>query len=198
MKWIAVATFFLFVSPSSAPGQERDPAPERVSLVAGAGVLEPTGVFGDRVEGGPLFSVGSFFRLNPYLAPAIAAQYALLEPDLPPGERGSFDTWRVLGGLRVFLVPKEFFLRPWLSAMAGWAHYTSYRRGVELSPVIAPNRDDRDDVLLNLGGGADLRLHPNFEIGFDVRHDVSFTDDSETGERDLHAVSILGMITFNY
>jgi hypothetical protein len=180
----------------------RDPAPDRVSLVAAVGLLEPAGRLGDVTDRGLLLSAGGFLRLTEltdHLAPEFSFQYGFLHVPPRPGIRGaSLDTLRILGGLRAFVLPQRYPLRPWAGILAGWAHYRISPRRVPLTPVIAPRRNDRDDVLLSTGGGLDWRLHPNLEAGFQARYDVSFTTKSDFGERDLESVSLLGSIVFNF
>ena len=179
-----------------AHGEEsawRNPASERVTFVGGVGYLEPLGQFGDTVDGGVLVSAGGFYRLIEYVAPEFAIQYGQIDPE----GRGSMSTMRVLGGVRGFVLPAEFPLRPWGGILAGWGHYDR-SGGSALPGIIAFNREKRDDVMVSAGGGLEWRLHPNFEIGANVRYDVSFTDDGETGEEDLKSVSVLGVLLFNY
>ena len=186
------------VMTGSARAELRNPTPEQVAVAASIGGFRPVGRFGDKVNGGGAVGASGFYRLTRFITPAFAVHYAFLDPDeSATGIRGSIDTWSVLGGVRLFLFPESYRLRPWVAVLGGWAHYTSYRV-LPLETIFTPGRNTRDDPVVSAGGGIDLGLHPNFTVGADIRDNVSLTDDHEKGERDLTAITILGSLIFHY
>lgn len=196
-RMLGAALVLCLVAPGVAGSQMRDPTPEKVTVFGGGGWLFPTGRFRDSVKSGGAVGVGGFFRYG-YVAPSMFAQYGFLEPDFAKtGVRGHVDTWRVLFGGRVYPLAESFVLQPFVTALGGWAHYTSSRK-LDLAPVFAPGHDDRDDAMLSAGGGFELALHPNFSLAIDARDDLSFTDAHAKGERDLNAVSLTGLAMFRY
>jgi hypothetical protein len=211
MKRVFGAALCLLLCAAAGAAEEvkDEPTPERVTVVASGGGFFPVGRFGDVAQDGFVLEAGGFYRLRgrlaSHLAPAFTAYYGFLEPVRPPsgvlpgtqGAHGSIDTTAFLGGLRVFMLPETYRVQPWFSMLAGWAHYTSFRP-LPLAPAFAPGHAKRDDPMVCVGGGVDVKLHPNFSIGFVVRDNISLTDDHEDGERDLSSVSVLGALLFHY
>ena len=176
----------------------RDPTPEAVSFVAGVGFLEPLDRFGDDANGGLLLSIGGLYHLNRWIAPEFALQYGFLDGPTVDGDDTSIDTFRMLGGLRAYLLPADFLVRPWGGILAGWGHYEASPGRDDLRPIFAEHRHDRDDLMLSFGGGLEVHPHPNVTVGGQLRYDHSFTNDGDLGERDLQSMTALGTVAFNY
>lgn len=201
MKRIIAAALWLMVlaMPRGAAAQAplaRNPTPEGVSVFFEPGGLIPVGSFGDAAQAGFAPTVGGYYQLLDFLAPAFQAQWAFLEPDRArTGGVGSLDALDLLFGVRCML-PGKRLVRPWGTLLFGIAHYESYR-DFPLEPIFSPGAHARTDPMLALGGGVDFDVHPNFSIGPDLRAQFSFSTGSN-GEGNLTAIAIGAVATFHY
>ena len=175
----------------------RNQTPEHVTVFAEVGGLFPVGRFGNVADAGFAPSVGGYYQVNDFIAPAFRIGWAFLAPNRDvTGPGGSLDMLTALLGLR-FSLPVKSRVHPWASILGGIAHYASYR-ALPLEPVMDPGSSSRTDPAFTFGGGLDVDLHPNFSLGFDVHALFSISTESGGSERNLTAVSVGGMALLHY
>lgn len=186
---------------SSQPAQPpwpRNPTPERVTFFGGVGGMFPVGKFADTANAGVAPIVGGYLRVNEIFAPAFLFQYGFLDADrqlVPDGQ--SIAALNLLTGLRLFIPVKSRVVHPWVTGLAGWAHYHTDRQ-LPLQSLFGLGKTDRDDVMLSTGGGLDFQLHPNFSLGIDTRVLFSISTDSSHGEDNLTAMTVSGMASLHF
>ncbi|MEA2625389.1 MAG: outer membrane protein beta-barrel domain [Candidatus Binatota bacterium] len=194
--WLALA--FALGSFGDAAAEEPTRTPDRVSIAFGVGGILPTGKFADAADAGFAYSFSGYYHLTDWFGPAFVFQQGFLESDPSTGVHGgSVDTYSLAGGVRAYVLPPSFMLRPWVTLLGGYHRYAQHRKH-ELTPIFAIGHDDRDDPFLSIGGGAELRLHPNFGLGADLRYNASFSDSDDRGERDLGAFTIAALLILHY
>jgi hypothetical protein len=202
MKRVTSAALLFAVLSAAATANAQAPlarnqTPERVTVYAEAGGMFPVGRFGDVADAGFAPTVGGYYFVNDYVAPAFRIGWAFLKPNRDvTGPGGSLDMANALLGVRLS-VPVKARVHPWVNVLGGVAHYESYR-GLAFEPVLEAGSTRRTDPLFAFGGGLDVDLHPNFSLGFDAQALFSISTASGHGERSLTAVSIGGMALLHY
>jgi hypothetical protein len=81
----------------------------------------------------------------------------------------SLDVFSVTAGPRVYLAPRAWPFRPWLTTEIGW-----YRAQAEFDALFFRVSERDDSFGLNAGGGFDVAVHRRISLGVDVRYHNAF------------------------
>ncbi len=76
-------------------------------------------------------------------------------------------------GARVFLLPKDRRVRPWLGGQVGWYHLDG-NFDYEVFGGDYEAEESDDSFGLNVGGGVDFRINHRVSLGLDVRYHNAF------------------------